>query len=108
MRPDPQPPCAHPSTRRRPRPTSPSLITGCAIASGRRWSATPSSALAATKLYEDPDRQPMLPPLLLLLRVHGPDVEPLLSEAVHNADWFCARCLPALRREHLAQPVAGA
>ena len=43
---------------------------------------------------------PMLPPLLLLLRVHGPDDEPLLPEAVHNADWFCARCLPALRCEH--------
>ena len=42
----------------------------------------------------------MLPPLLLLLRVHGPDDEPLLPEAVHNADWFCARCLPALRCEH--------
>ena len=42
----------------------------------------------------------MLPPLLLLLRVHGPDDEPLLPEAVRNADWFCARCLPALRCEH--------
>ena len=36
VRPAPQPPCAHPSSRRRPRPTSPSLITGCAIASGPR------------------------------------------------------------------------
>ena len=48
VRPAPQPPCAHPSSRRRPRPTSPSLTTGCAIASNRRWSATPSSAFAAT------------------------------------------------------------
>ena len=42
----------------------------------------------------------MQPPLLLLLRVHGPEDEPLVPEAVHNADWFCARCLPALRCEH--------
>ena len=45
VRPVPQPPCAHPSTRRRPRPTTPSLTTGCAIASSRRWSATPARAL---------------------------------------------------------------
>ena len=41
----PQPPCAPPSTRRRSRPSSPSLITGCAIASGDRCSAKNSSAL---------------------------------------------------------------
>ena len=40
------------------------------------------------------------PPLLLLLRVHGPDDEPLLPEAKQNIDWFCSRCLPALRCEH--------
>ena len=42
----------------------------------------------------------MHPPLLLLLRVHGPEDEPLVPEAVRNADSFCARCLPALRCEH--------
>ena len=45
VRPTRQPPCAHPSTRRLPRPTAPSLLTGCAIGLGGRWNAKPSSAL---------------------------------------------------------------
>ena len=45
VRPTRQPPCAHPSTRRRSRPAAPSLITGCAIALGGRWNAKTSSAL---------------------------------------------------------------